>query len=251
MWDEGTSRLGPFAALGLLAFLSFPDAASATSSAHHSVSQALSEPGMITAAVAPSMIDPRANGRTFDQQLNEARVILGELRAFAERAEAAIQLGHRVKKARRTNAALKSALASNTTHRDRLASDVDHNDDRINHLAGRIVDNWLGTVSLDHQDAAQRQRLDAARQSWMDIEHRVVLARERLAELRAEARELRAERAAFAAEIGRTRRQLETLNRHMQATRSEQRNIEATEQRLRTSISAGLRALIWNQNALH
>lgn len=211
----------------------------------------------VVAAVAPSLPGPlqqpfrRAGSRRFHEQLAEARTILGELRAFADTAQTAIQLGHRVEQARLANSELKVTLAKDRVIKDGLNHDVDRADTRVERFTSIIVDHWLTTVSLDHQDTIQRERLASAGLAWRDIERRLRQARQRLAALQTEVRELRAERAAFAAEIGRTRRELDNVTMRMAMTRSEQRAIEAATQKLRKSVSAGLRTLIWDETGAH
>lgn len=195
-----------------------------------------------SALEASSDVDEQDRG--VQGRIAEAKAILQELRDFANTAKYAVDLGNRLKVLRLANQRLKRDIekekVASKAHRQHTHPDQADTANKVR----IIVDNWLAATRLKHVNRLRRERLAAAELAWRQTESRAILLRELAAELRADVQALRAERAALAVELGRTRRQITAVTTETRSSERDRLTIEARTMALRNNISSGLRTIL-------
>lgn len=244
-----TIRTALIPALMLPILFASPSTASAETSQR---ATSISSVDKVLDVAALSLSDPastRASG-TYDQshdvqgKIAEAKAILQELRDFATTAKHAIDLGNRLKILRLANQRLRRDIerekVASKVHRQHTHPDQADIADKIR----TVVDNWLAATRLKHVNELRSERLASAERAWRQTENRAILLKKLAAELRADVQALRAERAALAVELGRTRREIASVTTEARSDERDLLTIEARTMALRNHVSSGLRTIL-------
>ena len=178
------------------------------------------------------------------QQLMEAKDLLHHLRVFAETAEWAIEAGRRIKTLRAEEKRLQRSLAAASVNRDLLREVVADTDTKNRELTKTVISNWLIFLKLKQQEASVDERLAKARADWARTALRLDRVLKKQAEQRQRMRDLRAESATLAAEIGRMKRQIVNVRQETLLIDDHLLDLQTTTRQLRHNVSAGLRDIL-------
>lgn len=180
----------------------------------------------------------------FQGQLAEAKTVLEDLRHFAEMAQRAIDTGRRIKALQSQNKAFQRSIAMQKASYIDLNNGLAKAQTEVDRLNKIIVKNWLASLRLDQRERNIDRRLAKARADWAGTALRLDRLLNEHDRHAVKSRELRAQGAALAAEIGRTTRQITHLRRSTLLIEDHRRAIQMVSRQLRREVSARLRAIL-------
>ena len=180
----------------------------------------------------------------FQRRVEEARALLAEFKRIADIAQHALHMEGRIKALRRDNARLKRRIRRDRDDARRLRQGLISMRDDAATMTAEIVRNWLLDVNHADQLAVDQDRLSSAEHAWQETTAKLAALRHRADQQRERLQSLRARKAALAAEIGRTRREIVNLEATSRLADHDRLTIDLDSAQLRHDVAAWLRTIL-------